>query len=275
MRHAKALHELARRYVIEPHQTEQFAGAAVERRAIDQPKVSARQRLEQERDPSAPALTSVNEQSLSLKVCELEDGDARAAYRNTQFDIRSYKKLKLFIHAESVIDAAPINDGDLHAFIRIGSDFNENYYEYDVPLKISVPGSQDPYVIWPEGNNIEIILNDLIQAKLARNAAMNTNPGITLLTPYPVKIGDRTIVIKGTPNLSSVRSIMLGIRNPKDASGTGGKLCGEVWFNELRLSDFDEQGGWASTARITAKLADLGNMAIAGNHSTAGWGSIE
>lgn len=231
--------------------------------------------IEQERDPSAPALTSVNEQSLSLKVCELEDGDARAAYRNTQFDIRSYKKLKLFIHAESVVGETELNDGDLHAFIRLGSDFNENYYEYDVPLKISQVGSNDPYVIWPEANNIEIVLNDLINAKLARNTAMSNNPGITLLTPYKVKIGDRTIMIKGTPNLSSVRSIMLGIRNPKDASGTGEKLCGEVWFNELRLSDFDENGGWASTARITAKLADLGNMAIAGNHSTAGWGSIE
>ena len=231
--------------------------------------------IEKERDPSAPALTTINEQSLSLRVCNLEDGDARAAYRNTQFDIRSYKKLKMFIHAESAIGETPLNDGDLHAFIRLGSDFNDNYYEYDIPLKISTPGVNNAQETWPEINNLEVDLQKLISAKLARNNAMDGNTGITLLTPYKIIDGDRTITIKGTPNLSSVRSIMLGIRNPKDASGTGAKLCGEVWFNELRLSDFDESGGWASTARMTAKLADLGTMAISGNHSTAGWGSIE
>ena len=227
--------------------------------------------IEKERDPTAQALTSVNEQSLSLKVCDLEDGDARAAYRNTQFDIRSYKKLKMFIHAESAIGQPPLNDGDLHAFIRLGSDFNENYYEYEIPLKISTPGVNNAQETWPEINNLEIDLQKLINTKLARNNSQNSS----LLAPYTFIDGDKKITIKGTPNLSSVRSIMIGIRNPKDASGTGAKLCGEVWVNELRLSDFDEAGGWASTARATAKLADLGTMAITGNHSTAGWGSIE
>ena len=227
--------------------------------------------IEKERDPSAPALTSVNEQSLSLKVCDLEDGDARAAYRNTQFDIRSYKKLKMFIHAESVGGQTALNDGDLHAFIRLGSDFNDNYYEFDIPLKISTPGTNNPSETWPEINDLEIDLQKLISTKLSRNNAQSGS----LLAPFTFIDGDKTITVKGTPNLSNVRSIMLGIRNPKDPSGTGAKLCGEVWFNELRLSDFDEAGGWASTARITAKLADLGTMAVSGNHSTAGWGSIE
>jgi cell surface protein SprA len=231
--------------------------------------------IEKERDPSAPALTSVNEQSLSLKVCNLEDGDAKAAYRNTQFDIRSYKKLKMFVHAESVSGETPLNDGDLHAFIRLGNDFNENYYEYDIPLIISSWGISDPQEVWPEGNIMEIDLEKLVTAKLARNSASYGNPGISLLTPFRFVDGDRTITIKGTPNLSNVRSIMIGIRNPKDPGGTGIKLCGEIWVNELRLSDFDESGGLASTARVSAKLADLGNMTISGNLSSAGWGSIE
>ena len=231
--------------------------------------------IEQERNPSTQALTTINEQSLSLRVCDLEDGDARGAYRNTQFDIRSYKKLKMFIHAESAIGEAPLSNGDLHAFIRLGSDFNDNYYEYDIPLVITPNNTSNPEEIWPTANDIEIELDKLIQAKLSRNAAMATNPNFTLLTPYVVTDGDRKITIRGTPNLSNVRSIMVGIRNPKDPSGTGAKLCGEVWFNELRLSDFDEKGGWASTARVSAKLADLGTMTLSGNHSTAGWGSIE
>ncbi len=231
--------------------------------------------IEKERDPSAPALTTLNEQSLAVRVCELEDGDARAAYRNTQFDIRSYKKLKMYVHAESAIGQMPLNDGDIHAFIRVGSDFNDNYYEYDIPLVITPAGTTNPQIIWPEANNLEVDLQKLIDAKLARNTAMNGNPNITLLTPYVFSDGVNKITIKGTPNLSNVRSMMVGIRNPKDPSGAGAKVCGEVWFNELRVTDFDESGGYASTARINAKLADLGTMTVSGNHSTAGWGSIE
>ncbi|MBL0105055.1 MAG: cell surface protein SprA [Bacteroidetes bacterium] len=231
--------------------------------------------IEQERDLSAPALATLNEQSLSLKVCELEDGDARGAYRNTQFDFRSYKKLKMFIHAESNENTTQLNDGDMHAFIRIGSDFNDNYYEYEIPLKITAAHATNPYDIWPDGNIMEVVLDNLVSAKLRRNNEMLTNTTVTLLTPYKVSDGDRTITIKGSPNLSNVRSIMVGVRNPKDPNGAGAKICGEVWFNELRLSDFDESGGWASLAKVTAKLADLGTMTVSGRRSTAGWGSIE
>ena len=231
--------------------------------------------IEKERDLSAPALATLNEQSLSLKVCDLEDGDARGAYRNTQFDFRSYKTLKMFIHAESKPNATALTNGDMHAFIRIGSDFNDNYYEYDLPLVITPPSTTDANQIWPEANNMIISLDKMIEAKLSRNAEMTRNSAITLLTPYKFSDGDRVITIKGTPNLSNIRSIMVGIRNPKDPSGTGPKICGEVWFNELRLSDFDEKGGWAATAKMTAKLADLGTLSVTGFHSTAGWGSIE
>lgn len=231
--------------------------------------------IEQERDLSAPALATLNEQSLSLKVCDLEDGDARGAYRNTQFDFRAYRKLKMFIHAESNDNFTALNNGDMHVFVRIGSDFNENYYEYDLPLIITPTGTQSPSEIWPEGNNLEIDLEKLITAKLQRNNEMTTNTTVTLLTPFTIADGDRTITVKGTPNLAAVRSIMIGIRNPKDPNGTGQKICGEVWVNELRLSDFNEEGGWAATAKMSAKLADLGTFNIAGFHSTAGWGTLE
>jgi cell surface protein SprA len=220
----------------------------------------------------------VNEQSLSLKFCELEDGDARAAYKNTQFDIRSYKKLRLFIHAESSADPAitPLSNGELKCFMRLGSDFNENYYEYEIPLNITAPGSTNPSDIWPEANEMVVDLQQLISAKLARNNAMQSGTSsVTLQTPYAYYDGTHKITVKGTPNLSNLRSIMIGVRNPKDPNGSGAKLCGEVWFNELRLTDFDEQGGFASTARLSAKLADLGNMTLSGNRSTAGWGSLE
>ncbi len=229
--------------------------------------------IEKERDISTTQLSTLNEQSLSLKVCNLHDGDARAAYKTTQVDVRAYKKLKMYIHAESLEGSDALQNGDLTCFLRLGSDFNDNYYEYEIPLTITPFGTTDPSVIWPEANNMEISLDDLVNAKLTRNNAIAA--GVTsLVADYHVP-GTR-ITIKGTPNLSNVRAIMIGIRNPQSATpGSGPKRCGEIWVNELRLSDFDEQGGWAATARMTTKLADLGTMTLAGFHSTAGWGSIE
>jgi cell surface protein SprA len=231
--------------------------------------------IEKERDISTTQLSTLNEQSLVLRVCELQDGDARAAYKNTQIDIRAYKKLKMFIHAESAGASDNLANGDINAFVRLGSDFNDNYYEYEIPLVLTPWGATTREDVWPEGNNMEIDLEKLVDAKLLRNNAMISNSTVTLLTPYRVVDGDRTIIIKGTPNLSSVRSIMVGVRNPKDPNGDGPKICAEIWINELRLSDFDEKGGWAATARITTKLADLGTLTVTGLHSTAGWGSIE
>ncbi|MBL0138545.1 MAG: cell surface protein SprA [Bacteroidetes bacterium] len=231
--------------------------------------------IDKERDISTTQLATLNEQSLSLRVCDLADGDARAAYRNTQLDIRAYKKLKMFIHAESRGANDALQNGDLHAFVRLGSDFNDNYYEYEIPLVITPWNSTGATEIWPEANNMEIELEKLIDAKLRRNNAMQVLNNVTLQTPYFVTDGDRIITVKGTPNLSNIRSIMIGVRNPKDPGGNGPKICAEVWVNELRMSDFDEKGGWAATARVTAKLADLGTMSLVGNHSTSGWGSIE
>jgi cell surface protein SprA len=231
--------------------------------------------IEKERDISTTQLSTLNEQSLSLKVCNLHDGDARAAFKTTQVDIRAYKKLKMYIHAESLEGSDALHNGDLTCFLRLGSDFNDNYYEYEIPLTITPFNTTDPTVIWPEANNMEISLDDLVNAKLTRDNAIRANPGtVTLLSDYRVP-GTR-ITIKGTPNLSNVRAMMIGIRNPQSATpGSGPIRCGEIWVNELRLSDFDEKGGWAATARVTSKLADLGTMTLSGFHSTAGWGSIE
>ncbi len=235
--------------------------------------------IERERDISTSQLANLNEQSLTMKVCKLKDGDSRAAYKTTQLDIRTYKKLKMYIHAESSDVLHPLSDKQLTAFVRIGSDFVDNYYEYEIPLIITQNGDNNPDHIWPELNNLEIDLDDLVAKKTERNNAMLNDPTITLLTPYPRYSGPATekrITLKGSPNLSNVRVLMIGIRNPKDPGTVNGEeLCGEVWVNELRLSGFDEKGGWAAIARVQAKLADLGNVSVVGSHSTAGWGSLE
>lgn len=209
-----------------------------------------------------------NEQSLVMKVCNLVDGDARAAFKLSNLDLRSYNKLKMWIHAENVANSGQdFGPGELRAFIRLGTDVNQNYYEYEIPLRASIPGVQTEENIWLAENQMDFDLGKLNVAKAARNEA-----GQPLDTRYEWTDGNNTIFIKGTPKLSEVKSIMIGVRN---ASDNKGPICAEVWVNELRVTDFDQSMGWAANARANIKLADWGTVTLSGSRKTPGFGGIE
>ncbi|MEI6061328.1 MAG: cell surface protein SprA, partial [Bacteroidota bacterium] len=225
----------------------------------------------------------LNEQAMVMKVCNLLDGDARGAYKTTDFDFRDYKNLKMYIHAEKAIESQELQTGDLTAFVRIGSDFTTNYYEYEVPLSFTpwYISAADQSGIWPDGNTMDIELAKLVNAKQARNDAMNRSGSvISITTPFSIPDGNNKITIVGSPSMSDVRAMMIGVRNPKRNPAIVGKddghaKCAEIWVNELRLTDFNEKAGWAANARVSTNLADLGNIMISGAYSSPGFGSIE
>lgn len=238
--------------------------------------------IDRETNLGTTNLQKLNEQSLSMKVVDLIDGDARAIYKTADIDMRRYKKLKMYVHAEKIDQNQVIDDGDLTVFVRLGSDFTENYYEYEVPLELTPWNTSgfDEDVIWPDNNEMKIKLQDLVDVKQERNVAMRKgNANYSLTIPYIAFRDGNKVTVKGTPNLAEVKTIMIGVRNPKKESLTsnddGLEKSAEVWVNELRLTDFENQGGWAAVARVSANLADLGNVTIAGNMSTPGFGSIE
>lgn len=214
-----------------------------------------------------------NEQALVLNIQGLQDGFARAAYKNIAFDFRQYNRLEMFAHAEGPM----LNNGDVRAFIRLGSDFQDNYYEYEVPLRVTFPGTSDPFLIWPQENNFDILLSVLQDAKQARN-----NDFAPINQPYffidPDKPSNRVTVV-GQPDLSKVRVIMIGVRNPlrtiQNPADDGLEKTAQIWVNELRLTGVDNEGGWAATARLNAKLADFANVTLSGSKSTFGFGSID
>ncbi len=234
--------------------------------------------INQETDIASANLRSLNEQSLELNTCGLSDGDARAAFRNVNFDIRSYKKLQMYVHAESGDPTRPLAYGDASVFIRLGNDYAQNYYEYEVPVVPSAFYNNDPYNVWPEANNMVVEFARLNDVKIQRNQA-----GYPVNQRYTQMDGDRRVTVVGNPNLSQMNTIMIGIRNPKKdgdqanpwANDDGSSKCVEVWVNELRLTDFDQRGGWAAIARVNTTLADLGTLSVAGNYSTPGWGGID
>lgn len=225
--------------------------------------------------------TQLNEQSLAFTVKNLRDGYGRATFKTAFNDFRSYKRLEMFVHLEAQGNTV-INNNDLSAFIRIGTDNQDNYYEYVQPLIVTQPNTSDPYKIWPDANKIDILLEDFQNAKLARNRAKGPKGEIWDITkPYTYVVdGNKTITIKGQPDMSQVKVYMLGVKNPlKNAAVPNGddglEKSGQIWFNELRLTEFDERGGWAATARLNAQLADFAEVNVSGSKSTIGFGSIE
>jgi len=238
-------------------------------------------------DPTQPQLRQLNEQSIVLKVYDLADGDARAAYKNTELDIRQYRKIRMEAHAEAV-PGDVLGENELVAFIRLGTDYQNNYYEYEVPLKLTPPGrydndsESDRLIVWPEANQFEVELDWFKEVKQARNRAMSDPESEVNITSVFSTLDDKgnRISVSGNPNMSSIRTIMIGVRNPKAGDNPYGMddglpKTGEIWLNELRLTDFNEEGGWAANGRATLKLADFGNVTFAGNTSQPGFGSIE
>ncbi|MBX3240028.1 MAG: cell surface protein SprA [Chitinophagaceae bacterium] len=209
-----------------------------------------------------------NEQAMNMQICNLPNGESRSVFKTFNLDIRQFRRLLMFIHAESVTGQPALNDGRINAVIRIGNDFINNFYEIKIPLKITQPGAVADTDIWPEENNLDFDLGILEQLKTERN--------LQLLNPnniYRKQVDNREYSVIGSPNFGEVKGILVGVENPGD--GTGAPICTEVWINELRLSQIDEKGGWAALGRVDLALADLGTLTFSGNMHTIGFGTLE
>tara|TARA_R100000306_G_scaffold46671_3_gene44559 strand:+ start:21202 stop:28584 length:7383 start_codon:yes stop_codon:yes gene_type:complete len=218
-----------------------------------------------------------NEQSLALRVCGLENNDGRGVYKNFNIDMRQYENLEMFIHAESLENQTPLSDGDMVAFMRLGNDLDQNFYEIQIPLNTTAFGSTSAEEIWPVENRLRLPLSLLQELKTRVLGDPSFDPTETTFFLQseldPSTLGSENelrIGIKGNPSFGNVRIVMLGLKN-----NSGQEICGEAWFNELRLSELKNQGGWAAVASVDANLADFATISGTGRRSTVGFGSIE
>ena len=238
--------------------------------------------ISRQTDPGQAQLIAQNEQSMVFRLRNLPQKDARAVYKNVAYDMRQYKRLQMFVHAECLDSLLfdPIEDKDITCFIRLGSDLKNNYYEYEIPLSLTKEGSysdkniNDRLKVWPEANTFDFELQSLTNAKLERNKAKragSTTVGNTIpYETYDPEDLENKIIVLGNPTLEDVQSIMIGVRNKTDH-----EVSAEIWVNELRLSQFNEQGGVAAMANAALSISDLAQLNVSGRLETAGYGSIE
>jgi cell surface protein SprA len=214
-----------------------------------------------------------NEQSLTLEFCNLTKNDGKAVFQTfANRDLRQFKKLQMYIHAEKNV-GTQLNQNDLTAVVRIGSDFVSNYYEVRIPLRLTpldlgMDPNSDAYndTLWIKDNSLDLDLNTLTQIKTSRN--LSSSPINVLYSQ--VQDNGQTYAIMGNPNLGEIKGVLMGVENTNATSA-----CGQLWFNELRLSSLDEKGGWAALGRVDANLADLGTISVSANSHSSGFGTLE
>lgn len=236
--------------------------------------------IRREQDPSQPQLVEANEQALSLVVKNMSTGEAKAVYKNSTLDLRQYKRIQMFVHANALEqNTTRLQDGDLSVFIRLGSDYKNNYYEYEIPLKLTEPRSNynryvlaDCKAVWPEENMLDVPLSVFTALKKNRNKAKAQGVA-SYLAPYSMMDAEHPqnkITIVGNPSLGEVKTMMLAVRN-----NSADIKSGEVWINELRLKEHNNSGGWAANANLNVQLSDLGSVNATGRYISEGFGGLE
>ncbi len=218
-----------------------------------------------------------DEQSLALTVKGLDPNDSRGVYKNFQVDMRQYESLKMFLHAESLPAPSPtLQDGELTAFLRMGTDLTDNFYQIEIPLTVSDLNSTNPRDVWPVENDMELPLSLLQEVKsLIIGNDIYNSAELNFFTPnlepsVGNTLGEMRVGMKGNPSFGNIRLMMLGVKNTGNID-----TAGEVWFNELRLAGLKNQGGWAAVVNMDTNFADFANITATGRRSTVGFGSIE
>ena len=235
--------------------------------------------IDRAQDPTQPQLVESNEQALNMVVTNLGTGESKAVYKNTTIDMRQYRRLQMFVHANTMLEnTTNLADNQLAVFIRLGSDYKSNFYEYEIPLKLTPPGYYDKYstndkqVVWPEDNMLDIALDIFTDLKKERNKAKSEGTASynTIYSSYdPDKPANKVSVV-GNPSLGEVKTMIIGVRNL-----AGDPKSGEVWVNELRLKEYDNEGGWAAQGNLNLKLSDFGTIDVMGKYMSEGFGGLE
>ena len=236
--------------------------------------------IKREQDPSQPQLVEANEQALSLVVKDMSSGESKAVYKNSTLDIRQYKRIQMFTHANALEqNTTNLKDNELAVFIRLGSDYKNNYYEYEIPLKLTEPrnnynrySTSDRRQVWPEENMLDVALSVFTNLKKERNKAKAQGLA-SYLAPYTQPDAAHPankITIVGNPSLGEVKTMMIGVRNL-----SGDIKSGEVWVNELRLKEHNSKGGWAANANLNVQLSDFGSVNASGRYISEGFGGLE
>ncbi|WP_322971121.1 cell surface protein SprA [Faecalibacter sp. LW9] len=244
---------------------------SIEQNSTNRPPYKMPPGIYREQTQGTTGYQSQNEASLTLKAKFKGGSTSKAIFKNVNLDLRRYKKLEMFVSAQDLLNRTNANlDPDTKLFIRLGSDYTDNYYEYEIPLKYTPITAITESEIWPVDNKIDLNTDFFTDAKKLRDSDnYSTRERFSYLIDEANP--NKAVYVKGRPTLGNVSSLMIGVRN------TGGATDKEVllWVNELRLSEIDNEGGYAGAANLQFNLGDFANVQLSGSTSSVGFGAID
>ncbi len=198
----------------------------------------------------------VKEQSQVVRATNLRGGEIAVAQKTfyQPLNLLNYNRVKMFVYGKDVSLADSVQ-----FFIRFGAD-TSNYYEFRERVFFS----------WDPQNAMDLSLIAMASLKLD-SLKLSRVPGTSLrnyiglgLQADPElrqAIGlkpNQEMRIRGNPSLTNVRTLIVGIKN--FAALEAKTFSGEIWMNELRVTNVKKDKGIAMRARVDLKLADFVNF---------------
>ncbi|UCC43000.1 MAG: cell surface protein SprA [Candidatus Zixiibacteriota bacterium] len=175
------------------------------------------------------------QRALALVFDELKPGDTGLAVKELigveQYS--GYRRLQMYVHGPGTATTDTVL-----FFFRIGRDA-ENFYEYNARL---VPG-------WNETNYVNMDFNEITALKDAYLRAAGNPRALVDTTSGPYRV-------YGAPNLNEIKYFTAGIVNANDTVD-GNPITGEVWLDELRVTDVRKDVGTAVRLDVNGNMADL------------------
>nr|WP_255727742.1 cell surface protein SprA [Rhodohalobacter sulfatireducens] len=234
-----------------------------------------------------------NEQSIVMDVNNLSPGSIQLIRRVYPggLDLLNYSNMRMFVHGEGYESRE-----DAELVMRFGNDLENNYYEYRQPVTPSDPNfpfqpfdpgnnaqlEEEAERVWLyEQNSMNIVLSAFNQLKQLRDQEEGNSFSEVYQRADILEnaVPGAVVAIKGNPSLGRITEIGMGIRNPFDPTNPSGNgtpvLNAEMWLNELRVSGFDNEKGWAANAKSTIKLADFATVNANVSRQTQGFGSLD
>ncbi|MET3539108.1 T9SS outer membrane translocon Sov/SprA [Chryseobacterium limigenitum] len=262
--------------VVDPNNFE-IGSVNIEENALNQPPYVLPPGIDRQVLSGNAGAQRQNEASLYMRANELRTTEARGVFKNASLDMRRYKKLKLFVHAEDPENRDPnigLMDKKTKFFIRFGNDATDNYYEYEASLKLTSKTATAPMDIWPLDNEVDLNIQDFVDAKIRRDKNFPNDIAKRIMDQeFGSDINFKKIYVKGRPSLGNVTSIVLGIRNAGDRTGVS--IDRVLWVNEIRLSEIENDGGYAGNASLNFNLGDFATVNTSASYTSVGFGNID
>jgi len=188
-------------------------------------------------DPNTDVTES--QQGLLIGFEDLDGDDIGMAVKSLlSIDSYSgYRGIEMYVHGNYYDE---LDDGSVTFFFRLGTD-SLNYYEQQKRI----------YKGWDARNFVNITFDEITNLKDSQQRELPRG----LWNTVNVYNDDSTLHVRGNPNLNQIKYFAAGVINNKDND----PVSGEIWLDELRVTDVRADVGTAGRFSIGGNLADLGN----------------